>query len=262
MQSVDDIHVFASLFHLRSADVTFDLVVVAVGVVAGAIASIAGFGVGSLLTPTLAWRVGTKLGVAAVAIPHFIGTFQRFWLLRPHVDRRMLLGFGLASAGGGLAGALAHVWLSSRALEMVFGALLILAAIAEFTGWMARFHWGRRAAWVAGALSGAFGGLVGNQGSIRSAALLGFDVPKESFVATATAIGLFVDCARLPVYLFAQWREIVAILPLIVAATIGVVVGTAVGARALTSIPRTTFRRIVALLLLALGIYMLAARGA
>lgn len=241
---------------------SFDLVVAAVGLAAGAIASVAGFGIGSLLTPTLALETGTKLAVAAVAIPHFVATFQRFWLLRRHVDRRVLLGFGLASAAGGLAGAVAHVWLSSRALERVFGALLLAAAFAELTGWMEKVRWGRRAAWVAGALSGGFGGLVGNQGSIRSAALLGFDVPKESFVATATAIGLFVDGARLPVYLATQGREILAIWPLVVAATAGAVVGTAAGARALRRIPRTTFRRIVAALLVALGVYMLSAAGA
>lgn len=239
----------------------FDLIVAAVGVVAGAIAAVAGFGIGSLLTPTLAVQTGTKVAVAAVAIPHFLGTLQRYWLLRQHVDHRMLLGFGLASAAGGLAGALAHVWLSSRVIAIVFGALLILAAIAEVTGWMEKIHWGRRVAWLAGALSGAFGGLVGNQGSIRSAAMLGFDVPKESFVATATAIGLFVDGARLPVYLFTQWRDIVEVWPLLVAATAGVVVGTALGARVLKSIPRTIFRRLIALLLFALGIYMIFAGG-
>lgn len=239
----------------------FDVIVATVAVVAGAIASVAGFGIGSLLTPTLAIQAGTKGAVAAAAIPHFIGTLQRYWLLRQHVDRRVLLGFGLASAGGGLAGALAHVWLSSRVLSIVFGVLLIVAAIAEFTGWMEKVHWGRRAAWVAGALSGAFGGLVGNQGSIRSAAMLGFDVPKESFVATATAIGLFVDGARLPVYLIAQWRDIADVWPLLVVSTVGVVIGTAVGARVLKRIPQTIFRRLIAVLLLALGIYMIVAGG-
>ena len=187
-----------------------------------------------------------------------IGTAQRFWILRRHVDRRMLLAFGLTSAAGGLAGALAHVWLSSRYLTIVFGVLLILAAIAEATGWMAKVHWGRRTAWIAGGLSGAFGGLVGNQGSIRSAAMLGFDVPKESFVATATAIGLFVDGARLPVYLATQWDDIARQWPLIISASIGVFVGTAIGSRLLARIPRSMFRRIVAVLLFALGIYMLA----
>jgi uncharacterized membrane protein YfcA len=241
--------------------VDFELIAGAVAVAAGAIASVAGFGIGSLLTPVVALEAGTKLAVAAVAIPHFIGTLQRYWLLREHVDRRVLLGFGSASAAAGLAGALAHVWLSSRILAMVFGALLILAALAEFTGWMERVRWGRGAAWVAGALSGGFGGLVGNQGSIRSAAMLGFDVPKQSFVATAAAIGLFVDGARLPVYLIAQWREIIELWPLLMAATAGVVVGTAVGARVLARIPQAVFRRVIAVLLLALGIYMLVAGG-
>src|SRR5262249_22219460 len=150
----------------------------------------------------------------------------------------LLLGFGIASAAGGLAGALLHVWLSSRILGVVFGALLVLAAVAEFTGWMRRVRWGRRAAWLAGVLSGALGGLGGNQGGIRSAAMLGFDVPKESFVATATAIGLFVDVARLPVYLIAQGTEIARIWPWIAVATLGVVLGTALGTRALGRVPR------------------------
>jgi hypothetical protein len=234
-----------------------ELILGMAGIAAGAVAAVAGFGIGSLLTPTLAVQTGTKLAVAAVAIPHFIGTLQRYWILRRHVDRRMLLGFGLASAAGGLAGALLHVWLASRILTIVFGVLLVLAAIAELTGWMEKVHWGRRAAWLAGALSGAFGGLVGNQGSIRSAAMLGFDVPKESFVATATAIALFVDGARLPVYLVTQWREIVEVWPLLLAATLGVVTGTAVGAPILKRIPQPIFRRVIAVLLMALGLYMI-----
>ncbi len=240
---------------------TFDLLVAAVGMLAGAIASVAGFGIGSLLTPTIALQTGTKLAVAAVAIPHLVGTIQRFWILRRHVDRRVLLGFGLASAGGGLAGALLHGSLSSRMLAIVFGVLLLLAASAEFTGWMQKVRWGRRVAWFAGALSGAFGGLVGNQGSIRSAAMLGFDVPKEAFVATATAIALFVDGARLPVYLVTQWREIFAVWPLLVAATAGVVVGTAAGARLLQGMSQRIFRRAIAVLLFALGTYMVLAGG-
>jgi len=239
----------------------FDLVVAVAALLAGVVAAISGFGIGSLLTPAFALQAGTKAAVAAVAIPHLVGTLQRYWILRRHVDRRVLLAFGLTSAAGGLAGALAHAWLSSRLLAVIFGGLLILAATAEATGWMAKVRWGRQAAWIAGAVSGAFGGLVGNQGSIRSAAMLGFDVPKESFVATATAIGLFVDAARLPVYLATQWSDIVEQWPQVALAIVGVCIGTAIGSRVLERIPRPVFRRIVALLLFALGIYMLAAGG-
>src|SRR5438105_2510982 len=84
----------------------FDGLVVGVGMVAGAIASVAGFGIGSLLTPFFALQVDTKLAVAAVSIPHFVATAYRFWLMRAHLDRRVMVSFGTASALGGLAGAL------------------------------------------------------------------------------------------------------------------------------------------------------------
>jgi hypothetical protein len=160
-----------------------DFLLAIVGVLAGGVAAVSGFGIGSLLTPALALQVGTKLAVAAVAIPHAIGTAQRFWLLRRHVDWRVVRSFGIPSALGGLAGAFLQARAASRVLEVVFGGLLILAGISVLTGWMRLVRWGRSAAWAAGAVSGALGGLVGNQGGIRTAAMLGYDVSKEALVA-------------------------------------------------------------------------------
>ena len=240
----------------------FAALVALVAFIAAGIAAVTGFGVGSLLTPTLAIETGTKLAVAAISIPHLVATAQRFWMLRAHVDRRVLLRFGIASAIGGLVGALVHARVSSRALAVIFGIVVILAGLSELSGWMRRVQWGRRSAWVAGALSGGLGGMVGNQGGIRTAALLGFDVPKHSFVATATAIALFVDGARMPVYLATQSHEILAIWPLVATATVAAMIGTAVGTRILGRVPEQAFRRIVAVLLIILGTYMsVAGRG-
>jgi uncharacterized protein len=235
----------------------FDLILAAVSVLAGAVAAVSGFGIGSLLTPVLALHAGTKLAVAAVAIPHAVGSAGRFWLLRRYVDWRVVRSFGVMSAAGGLAGAFLQTGASSRALEIIFGILLLLAGISELTGWMQRVRWGRTAAWVAGAVSGALGGLVGNQGGIRTAALLGYDVPKEAFVGTATAIALFVDVARLPVYLLTQGQEIARIWPQVLIMTGSVVVGTLVGRRILGQLSQPVFRRLIAFLLLGLGSYML-----
>jgi uncharacterized membrane protein YfcA len=247
---------------LTALVVAFGAGLAAVGAAAGALAAVAGFGIGSLLTPVLALQTGTKLAVAAVAIPHLIGTLQRFWILRRHVDHRVLLWFGVTSAAGGLAGAILNAGGSSRALSIVFGLAVGLAGVSELTGWMERLRWGRNAAWLAGLVSGFLGGLVGNQGGIRSAALLGFDVPKESFVATATAIALFVDAARLPVYVLTQGSEIANLWPLLLVATAGVVVGTAIGTRVLNRIPQRTFHRVVGVALLVLGVVMAAGGSA
>jgi uncharacterized membrane protein YfcA len=238
-----------------------DLILALVGILAGGVAAVSGFGIGSLLTPVLALEVGTKLAVAAVAVPHVVGTALRFWLLRAHVDWRVVRSFGVTSALGGLAGALLQARASSRVLAAVFGILLILAGLTELTGWIESVRWGRRAAWVAGALSGALGGLVGNQGGIRTAAMLGYDVPKESFVATATVIALFVDAARLPVYLATQGEDIAGVWPQVLIATAAVVLGTHLGKYVMGRLSQVMFRRVIALLLLGLGATMLLGRG-
>ena len=235
----------------------FETFLVTAAIVAGGLAAVTGFGIGSLLTPTLALQVDTRLAVAAVSVPHVIGTALRFLLLKGGVDRRVLWSFGLTSAAGGLAGAALQGWLGSRWLDVVFGALLLFAALSQASGLARRMHFRGAVAWLAGAFSGVLGGLVGNQGGIRSAALLGFDLPKHTFVATATAIGLFVDGARMPVYVATQGADMASIWPLIALASVGVCAGTIIGSRTLARIPEIWFDRLLAVVLALLGVVMM-----
>jgi uncharacterized membrane protein YfcA len=236
----------------------FDTAVLVISALAGALASVTGFGIGSLLTPLLALRMDTRLAVAVVSVPHVVGTAVRFWLMSGGVDRRVLVSFGVTSAAGGLTGALLQGVASNRWLTVLFGGLLLFAAVSEAIGLAARMRFRGHVAWIAGALSGLLGGLVGNQGGLRSAALLGFGLDKRTFVATATAIGLLVDGARMPVYVATQYRELSALwLPILVAIA-GVVLGTVLGSRLLARIPDIWFHRVLAVVLVALGITMVA----
>jgi uncharacterized membrane protein YfcA len=234
-----------------------DVVVLVVAVIAGAIASVTGFGIGSLLTPVLALQVETRVAVAVVAIPHVVGTGLRLWLLRGRFDRRVLWSFGLTSGAGGLVGAALHGQASSRWLAIVFGVLLLFAAAGDLTGLARQVRFRGWVAWLAGALSGLLGGLVGNQGGIRSAALLGFDLQKAAFVGTATAIALFVDGARVPVYVMTQGAAMAAFWPWMATASVGVTIGTLLGSRALANVPEVWFRRVLAFVLAVLGAAML-----
>lgn len=98
-------------------------------------------------------------------------------------------------------------------------------------------------------------------GCCSASSLLGFDERKESFGATATAIGLIVDAARVPVYLFTEASGIIRIWPWVTAATLGAVAGTVAGWHGLRHMPERHFRRVVALLLIALGIAMIVQAG-
>jgi uncharacterized protein len=235
----------------------FQVILAAVAIIAGAIASVAGFGIGSLLTPLIAIKTGTGIAVAGVSIAHFFGTALRFFLLRKFVNKKLLVSFGLTSAAGGLTGALLHNIVHNTVLTVAFSSLLILTGILGLTGLSERLRFTGVFAWIAGGLSGFFGGLVGNQGSIRSAALLGFEVDKESFVATATGIALMVDLARMPVYLAVQGSQIASIWQYILIASVGIIIGTLAGKKVLEKLPQSIFKKTVSVIILCIGIIVI-----
>jgi uncharacterized membrane protein YfcA len=236
--------------------VGFLALIAAGSLIAGAIAAVSGFGIGSILTPLLQRHYDMRLAVAAVSVPHVIATAVRLWRLRHDVDAHVLKSFGVTSAAGGLTGAVLQRYAGGPGLTVVFAALLIFVGTAQLTGLSERMRFGRRTGWIAGILSGALGGLVGNQGGIRSAALLGYDLSPAKFVATATAAGLIVDAARMPVYVATEGARLTPLSPIIVVASIGAVIGTIAGARILKRIPAPRFRTLVGALVLTLGVYM------
>lgn len=238
----------------------FQIILAVVAIVAGAVASLAGFGIGSLLTPLLALRTGIGIAVAGVAIAHFFGTALRFLLLRKYLNKQIFLSFGLTSAAGGLVGALLHNTFQNIVLTIIFGCLLVFAGASGLSGLAEKLSFKGVIAWFAGGISGLFGGLVGNQGGIRSAALLGFKLEKDQFVATATGIALMVDIARVPVYLAVEWAQIASIWGFILIATIGVILGTMGGKRILEKMPEYIFKKTVSTIILLIGVLILIER--
>jgi hypothetical protein len=235
------------------------LVIALVAVAAAAVAAVSGFGLGSILTPLLMLSFPTSTAVALVAIPHAVATTVRWWRLRHDVDGPTFRQFGIASAAGGLAGAALQPFLGGTILTVVLGALLILAGGSELL--RRRVPLPATPFWrlAGGTLSGVFGGLVGNQGGIRAAALLGFRLPPRALVATATASALFVDAARVPIYLVTSGSTLAATVPLWLAATAGAIAGTFLGVPILGRIRESTYRLLIGALLVVLGITLLVA---
>lgn len=226
-----------------------------VSTLAGALAACTGFGIGTILTPVLALLVGAKLAVAAVTLPHFFGTALRFASCYKVANIYLLKRFGLMSAAGAFIGALLHGLVSGSAVAIVIGALLIFTGMAG-VGLRYPIRLERRAAWIAGIISGLSGGLAGNQGGIRSAALMGFSLEKTAFIATATGVGLIVDCARMPVYACTLGGTLLSASGHIFVMCAGVALGTLVGTGLAKVAPETLFRRLVSTAIMGLGLVM------
>jgi uncharacterized membrane protein YfcA len=149
--------------------------------------------------------------------------------------------------------------LQSPVLTAVLACLLLVAGSTEIVE--RRVPLPQSPSWrlLGGTISGFFGGLVGNQGGIRTAALLGFQLRPRELVATATASALLVDAARIPVYLLSKGPIIAGSVPVLVAMSVGVTIGTLVGVPVLGRIPERTYRRFLGVLLVILGIALFAA---
>jgi uncharacterized membrane protein YfcA len=248
--------------------------VFALGVLSGATAAVVGFGIGSLMTPLLLTRLEPTLAVAAVALPHLVATALRFIQHRRAVERAVIVRFGLPSALGGLTGAFLLGAMDDVWLFALLGALLVATAVANLTSGFSAWLAGRRSgqvrslsegwkprpadAVVLGLLSGLFGGLAGNQGGLRAAGLLAFDLPPRAYLATGTAVALLIDAARTPVYLLRAGTELLALATPIAVATAGCVIGTVLGEKVFLGLSSTVYRRVVGAAVGVLGVWLLA----
>lgn len=227
-------------------------------VLSGGTAAVAGFGIGSLLTPLLAARFDTGTAVAAVAIPHAVATALRCWRLRHSVDWSILRRFGLLSAAGSLAGALLYTRLSNASLTLTLAVLLLATSAAALGDLPARVRVTGPVAGVLGLLSGLFGGLAGNQGGLRAAAMLSFSLPPVAYVATATATAMMVDLVRTPIYVWRAGDALYTLGASIAVAVVGVLVGTIAGERILLGLGQRQFQRAIAALVGLIGIWLIA----
>src|SRR5512141_1431688 len=100
-----------------------------ISMLGGVTASLAGFGIGSILTPVLGTRYSIADAILAVSIPHAVATALRCWRLRNSIRGDLLRGFGIASAIGGLTGAFLLLRFQSSA-ALVLALLLIATGVA------------------------------------------------------------------------------------------------------------------------------------
>jgi len=225
-------------------------------VLSGGTAAVAGFGIGSLLTPVLAARYGTAVAVAAVAIPHAAATILRCWRLRADIDWAVVRGFGLLSAAGGLTGAFLYTRFSNDALTLTLGLLLVSTALATILDLPSRVRVSGIVIGVLGLLSGLFGGLAGNQGGLRAAAMLSLGLSPVRYVATATATAMLVDLMRTPIYVWRAGDALSSLVAPMAAATAGVLIGTLLGERILLGLSMRQFRYAIAVLIGLLGLWL------
>lgn len=221
---------------------------------ASVITLISGFGLGTILTPAFALFYDVKLAILLVAIVHIFNNIFKFFLFRRDVDIVILRRFGMLSVVGAIAGALLQGSLHAGTVKILLGILLVILGTLEFLPHKASYRLPRSIDVSAGFFSGFLGGLVGNQGAIRSAYLLNYELSKEAFIGTATVIALLIDATRIPIYFTTHTEYLAGVRFELLLVVVVAFLGTFIGKKFLKQISTELFKKIVALFVILMGI--------
>ncbi|MCI0707510.1 MAG: sulfite exporter TauE/SafE family protein [Ignavibacteriae bacterium] len=213
-----------------------------------------GFGVGTVLTPAFAFFYDAKTAVFLVSIVHLANNLLKFGLFRRHIDKKIFIKFGIVSFIGAAVGSSFQNALAGEYVRYALAGFFLLAGGVEFMPSASKFRIPHSFDIVGGFFSGFLGGIIGNQGAIRSAYLLNYSLSKESFIATATAIAIVIDLTRIPVYLYNQLERVeAAAAPLLIVIAVAFA-GTLFGKSLLKKISLERFRMVVAGFLVLMGV--------
>ncbi|MCI0469458.1 MAG: sulfite exporter TauE/SafE family protein [Nitrospirae bacterium] len=221
--------------------------------VSAALTLMTGFGLGTILTPVFLIFYDVKIAILIVAIVHLLNSLLKVSLFSKHISMDILRRFGILTLVGAFIGAFLQGKMDSSGVKILLGAALIFLGLKEATGFGEKLRLPQKIDFIGGFLSGLLGGFVGNQGAIRSAYLLNYNIPKETFVATAAIIASVVDVTRIPVYIFSNKDALSDNLFLLFIVTASAFAGTFAGKKFLKNISLKTFKIYVAATIIIIG---------
>jgi len=243
-------------------------------------AGLLGIGGGAVIVPVLALlfehrgvdpdvimhcAIGTSLATIAFTALASIRTHHAHGAVRWPAFRQLTPGI----VAGGLLGAAIADALPGPTLKRMFAAFLLLIAVQMARGWatQAKRHLpGRAAMFAAGGVIGTLSSLFGVGGGSMSVPFLTWcGVPAREAVATAAAIGFPIALTGALGYIIAGWNADglppwsigYVTLPAFAGIVIASMLSAPWGARLAHRLPEATLRRIFAVFLAAIGIYML-----
>jgi uncharacterized membrane protein YfcA len=232
--------------------------VLALGLVAGTLGGIVGFGSSILLMPALVLVFGPRDAVPIMAVASIMANASRVAAWWHEIDWRAVAAYSVTAFPAGAAGAATLLVLPTRGVELVLG--LFFLAMIPARRWMAKRQWrlGLGHLAVLGAGIGFLTGIVVSTGPINAPFFLAYGLVKGAFLGTEAMSSLAVYAAKVITF-----RSLGA-LPLATLAQ-GLIVGSSLMAgafiarRFVRQLDPQRFHLLMEGLLLAAAVAMLAA---
>ncbi len=245
--------------------------------VASLLTFFSGFGLGTILLPVFAMYYDAPIAVGLTAIVHFSNNIFKMGLVYKNINWNVFLKFGIPSLIAAFLGALALTYLFAKPIilfqyyltitglvhsvtlfNVIVGLLIIIFSLFEIVPYLKNLSFDENKLTIGGLLSGFFGGLSGHQGALRSAFLVRLNLPKESYVATGTAIACVVDIARMSIYAFTfNFTTIKQNYSIIIIAVLAAFVGALIGNKLLKKTTLSFLKWFVTVFMILIALLMM-----
>jgi len=225
--------------------------------IAAVFATIAGFGSSTVLIPVAIFFMDLKTAVFLVACFHLFNNLFKVRLFFTKIDFKLIVMFGIPSIIFAYLGARCITLFPIELLARILAVFLIVFSCVSLFKTNINIKQSMFNSFLGGGLSGFLAGLIGMGGAVRSMFLLSFNLPKETYVATAALIALVIDLTRIPTYILTgavDNHSYYSLLPLLV---IIAYLGVRTGKGLLGRINQDRFRKVVLAALFLAGLKML-----
>jgi uncharacterized membrane protein YfcA len=234
------------------------VLVLALGLVAGTLGGVVGFGTSIMLMPALVLVYGPKQAVPIMAVGSIMANASRVAAWWREVDWRTTLAYSVTAMPAAALGARTLLVLPSRVIDIVLG--LFFIAMIPLRRWMLRQSWRLTRAHMAlvGAFIGFATGLVVSTGPLSTPFFLMHGLVKGAFLATEamSSIGIYVAKAGTFAALGALPAEII-VQGVIVGSTL--LAGAFIAKRFVIQLDAERFRYLMDAVMFGAGLIMLLA---
>ena len=233
------------------------ILVLLIGLLAGTLAGLVGFGGTTILLPILTLQFGPKAAVPIMAIASVLGNFARVLAWRRVVRWRAVAAYSATAIPSAWFGARTMLSLDPVILELALG--LFFLAMIPLRRWFATT--GMRVTLLglgcAGAAMGFLTGIVSNTGPINTPFFLAHGLTKGAFIGTEAMASLTMFLSKviairsdgaMPIELI--WNGLIV--------GVSLMIGTYLAATYLRTMEENTFRGLMDGLLFVAGVAMIS----
>ena len=215
--------------------------------------TVGGFGSSAFFVPIAGFFFDFHTVLAITAVFHVFSNISKLILFRKTVNYRLVLLAGIPGILMVITGAVLSKYLQFQYSELILGIFVFIFSATLLIFNEIKLSRSNINVISGGGIAGFLAGIIGTGGAVRGLVLAAFDLEKNTFIATSATIDFGIDSSRTVVYLNSGYlkQEFYLYIPLL----IGVAwVGSYIGKLLLNHINQETFKKIVLISLLLIGI--------